>query len=48
LTSVSFIVFTSFHLSYSFDLISLYILPGDDPVGALEIRKETKTCQELV
>jgi len=45
---VSFIDFTSFHLIYSFDLISLYILPGDDPEGALEIREETKTSQELV
>jgi len=35
-------------LSHSFDLIFQYILPGDDPEGALEIRKETKTCQELV
>jgi len=48
LIRVSFIDFTSFHLIYSFDLISLYILPGDDPEGALEIREETKTSQELV
>jgi len=45
---VSFIVFTSFRLIHSFNLISLCNLPGDDPEGALEIRKETKTCQELV
>jgi hypothetical protein len=40
---VSLIVFTSFHLIHSFNLISLYILPGDDPEGALKIREETKT-----
>jgi len=48
LTFVSLIVFTSFHPIHSFNLISLYILPGDDPEGALKIREETKTSQELV
>jgi len=45
---VSLIVFTSFRPIHSFNLISLCTLPGDDPEGALEIREETKTSQELV
>jgi len=45
---VSFIVFTSFHPIHSFNLISLCNLPGDNPEGALKIREETKTSQELV
>jgi len=45
---MSLIVFTSFHLSYSFDLILLSFFPGDEMQGTLEIGEETKTSQELV
>jgi len=45
---VSFIVFTSFHPLYSFNLISLRTLPGDDPEGALEVVQNAETGQGLV
>jgi len=48
LTSVSLIVFTSFRLSYSFDLILLSFFPGDEMQGTLEIGEETKTSQEMI
>jgi hypothetical protein len=44
---VSFIVFTSFHPLYSFNLISLRTLPGDDPEGALEVVQNAETGQGL-
>jgi hypothetical protein len=43
LTLVSFIVFTSFHPICSFDLISLFLLPDDDPEGMLE---NENLCEE--
>jgi len=45
---VSFIVFTSFHPLYSFNLISLCTLPGDDPEGAIEVIQNAETGQGLV
>jgi len=45
---VSFIVFTSFHPLYSFNLISLRTLPGDDPEGALEVIQNAETGQGLM
>jgi len=44
---VSFIDFTSFHSLYSLDLISLCILPGDDPEGTLEVKQYAETGQGL-
>jgi len=48
LAGVSFIAFTSFQLLYSFNLISLYTLPGDDPEGALEVIQKAETGQDLI
>jgi len=45
---VSFIVFTSFHPLYSFNLISLRTLPGDNLEGALEVVQNAETGQGLV
>jgi len=45
---VSFIVFTSFHPLYSFNLISLRTLPGDDPEGVLEVVQNAETGQGLM
>jgi len=48
LASVSFIAFTSFHPIHSFNLISLYALPGDDPEGALEVAQNAEAGQVMV
>jgi len=48
LTCVSFIDFTSFHLNYSFDLISLCTSTGDKLEGALEVVQNAETDQGLV
>jgi hypothetical protein len=45
---VSFIPLTSFHLLYSFDLISLRFLLCDDLEGSLEVMEKAETGQCLV